>query len=213
MLLLALSGCAEHRTHSKRCVYEPIEIPDDEPTELGTAQELLAAFEGYFGAEGTWADGEITGVELEVRRASGAAVLVQAELVEEVSVNGRGVREQDYYPMVNVLCSSRLEVPVNLALRSDDGRLDVVLGAQAQSLPGAEDPERRIWANLPLGDVDLPATTQDPADWDVPRLISSLELHEGLIDNGRVAWEAQQDGEAVSETVLEFEQQAADTGH
>ncbi|MDP2308400.1 MAG: hypothetical protein Q8P18_20445 [Pseudomonadota bacterium] len=125
MLLLLLTACI--RVHRPSCESEERVLDDDELVgDLAvTAADLLAVMEGTHGFAGAYAaGGSVTGAAI-VARGVGDVIGVDSTIVDVVTNGGFGFGDETL--LVGVECVDSLEVPVEIALRTDDGLVDVAL--------------------------------------------------------------------------------------
>lgn len=202
-LIVLLAFACTSRTHMPVCeVLSETEVSDSEETALGSAQEMLDHLVLDHEGVGTWADGQQTQTQVGVSRGTGSAVLVEEYQTVRVSEN-RALRPPvDFYPAINVVCRDRLWVPLNLALRTEDGLLDLDLeGAGSVSL-GQEEPYAS--AARGLGAEELPIFDRDPADYASKTLWVDVSAVDGALRAGGVSWSGRGETGSVSETVLEL---------
>lgn len=202
MVLLAFA-CTS-RTHMPVCeVLSETEVSDSEETALGSAQEMLDHLVLDHEGVGTWADGQQTQTELRVSRGAGSAVLVEEFLTERVTEYRALSPSVDFYPDIFVMCRDRLRVPLTLAVRTEDGLLDLEMeGAGSVSL-GQEEPYAS--AARGFGADELPIFDRDPADYASKTLWVDVSAVDGALRSGGVGWSGRDDSSSVSDTVLEIE--------
>lgn len=190
--LLLLPGCLQ-TWHQPTCEEASVtEVADDEPTEAGTADDVLArvAFGGP--VDGTRQDGTSTPIELDVRRAAGSAEWVVLRHATKVTRTwGFGAS----YPDIYVYCDDHLRVPVDVVVETAEGDLSVAVTASVQVTgPGAERPtdERlSVFGTAPFSEAAFPAGEHDPAAFEDKRAFVALD-YEAAGFGGAAGWEGEQ---------------------
>ena len=212
LLVLSAShlGCLS-RTHMPYCevVYEG-PVSDDEETPIGSVDALLDHVLLDQELPAVWADDVRTLAHVEVRRGEGSAFLleqVQATRVTERRKLGPGY---DFYPAINMPCSDRLSVPLELQVRTADGDLDVGMQATAQTETGMnEESEPWVTGARAAAPDEIPAFDGE----ELPAGVEQLELkvrvlaNQGDVLGGEVTWTGREEGEdpeSVTGRVLSF---------
>lgn len=136
-LMLSLSllpGCFQ-TVSVPTCDEQVTPVADDEPTPQGTAAELLSLVVGLF-EEPAWLEDE-TGVvaTVQIERGEGTAEHVDLEHATTTTRKlGFGHMTLTWRPE----CEDYVRVPVQLALATDDGSIDLALEGSARSGGGVE---------------------------------------------------------------------------
>jgi hypothetical protein len=157
------TGTHEGRPDSLECSDTSTTLASDEASVLGfSADEVLAVMAGPVDAAGTWsADDSAVLVTLSVV-AAGDAVFHEREPVEDT-----GVPDDTGFEMgaPDDGCPDWVEIPVQLALTTDDGAFDETVVGSVLAMDTAS-----LWVSADLDWTALTGTFTfteiDPAEWD-----------------------------------------------
>ncbi|MDP2316170.1 MAG: hypothetical protein Q8P41_24950 [Pseudomonadota bacterium] len=125
MLFLLSTACIQ--VHRPSCESEEVVLGDDETIgDLAvSAADLLAVIEGTHAFAGAYAaGGSVTGTAT-VARGVGDVIGIDSTTVDTVTNGGFGIGDETL--MIAVECVDSLRIPVAIALRTDDGLVDVSL--------------------------------------------------------------------------------------
>jgi hypothetical protein len=209
MLLLSLSvlGCIS-RTHDWVCeVVSETEISDEEETVLGSPSQLLEQLVQEQTVPAVWADGGETAAQVHLSRGAGSAVFAEMVSVERVTEYRQLGSSTDFYPYTSGSCIGRLDLPLRVGFRTEDGGMDLELpGAVTLWETWLEAPPLHVTASRELAAGELPIFEQDPTDFENPVLHATVLSRDGALKNGQLSWTAvSADGSELREMVLALE--------
>ncbi len=143
-------------------------VADDEITEVGTADDVLAAVVTSQTLAGTWWDGRPVEVSVDVARGSGDA------RYQEYEVRGGGLKQE----MSILVCPTGLSVPLQVAVRSADEALSLDVAVDQQVVEHLD----RGWVEVTPSQAWATALTPDgPAD---PGPLTDKEVWATLVYTG-----------------------------
>lgn len=210
MSVLLLSLACVSRTFMPYCEQvSETEIGDEELTEFGSPQERLDRLRLDQAVPALWADGAQTTAELSLSRGQGSAVYIEEVRGERVTEERSVGRSYDFYPAIDVVCSDRLQVPVTMELRTQDGALDLRMeGTSSVSWMSVDQAGASANAIRGMEEDELPVFERDPAEHTSLQLSFGVSALDGAVTSGALGWSGvPMAGQAstVSERVLELE--------
>lgn len=164
-MLLLLAGCFT-TVHSNTCETSTYEVGDDEHVGglPSTAADILDIVVGTFAFDAAYEAGGTALGQVVVVRGGGPALATESTRIEHTTRGQPGIGEER--TTAGVECEDALVVPVDVALATDDARVELSMDGQAFALSARADREpERFEASGDVDPSDLSAmpATQDPA--------------------------------------------------
>lgn len=129
LTFVLLSGCIQ--LHHQSCETETRELSEDEVIgDLAvSAADLMTLMEGAFSFAGSWPDGSPVAGTTSIARGDGPAVGTDSTKVDTVTNGGFGIGEE--VPLVALICTDSVAVPVDITVATSDGAVDIAASGSA----------------------------------------------------------------------------------